>query len=44
MIIPKGENNYLPFQEINKYKKKYIKIDIKGVFGRFEMCKDIVSV
>ena len=22
MIIPKGENNYLPFQEINKYKKK----------------------
>ena len=37
-----GENNYLPFQEINKISNNYFKIDIKGISGRLEICKDVV--
>ena len=31
-------------EKLTKMSKNYFKIDIKGISGRLEMCKDIVSV
>ena len=39
----KGDNNYLPFHKTNKSIKNNFDIDIKGISGRLEMCKNIVS-
>ena len=38
----KGDNNKLPFQRA-KVSQNNIKINIKGISGLLEMCKNIVS-
>ena len=40
----KEDNNYLPFQKkLTKAPNNNFKIDIKGISGRLEMCKNIIS-
>ena len=42
-----GDNGYLPFQKKKKktnISKNNFKIDIKRIYGRLKMCKNIITI